>query len=133
MVDGGFDPLHAGHIAYFRAAAALKAPVFCNVAANAYVSEKHPPLLPLEQRLVVLDAIRYLDYVYASTTATSDVLRRLQPRYYVKGDDWRGRLPAEEVDICTALGVEVVFVDTVRDSSTRIVRQWMEAVMREVR
>ena len=29
MVDGAFDPLHRGHIEYFRAAAQLDAPLLC--------------------------------------------------------------------------------------------------------
>jgi len=49
MVDGAFDPLHRGHIEYFRAAAAqLDVPLLCNVASDRYVRTKHPPLLPEE-------------------------------------------------------------------------------------
>ena len=45
MVDGAFDPLHHGHIAYFRAAKAVGATLLCNLAPDSYVSAKHPPLL----------------------------------------------------------------------------------------
>jgi hypothetical protein len=38
----------------------------------------------------------------------------------VKGKDWDGRLPAEQVQICREHGIEVVYLDTVFDSSTRI-------------
>ena len=31
MVDGGFDPLHRGHIEYFRSAAQLGVPVLCGL------------------------------------------------------------------------------------------------------
>jgi nicotinic acid mononucleotide adenylyltransferase len=31
MVDGAFDPLHRGHIEYFRAAAELGLPLLCNL------------------------------------------------------------------------------------------------------
>jgi cytidyltransferase-like protein len=95
MVDGGFDPLHAGHIAYFRAAAQLGAPVLCNVASDDWVARKHPPLLPQDDRAEVIDAIRWIDYTYLSRTATADVLETLRPLFYVKGADWRDRLPAE--------------------------------------
>ncbi|NBX51841.1 hypothetical protein EBT25_18345, partial [bacterium] len=30
MVDGSFDPLHEGHIEYFRLASELGFPVICN-------------------------------------------------------------------------------------------------------
>jgi len=120
MVDGGFDPLHDGHIDYFEAAKGLGSPVLCNVSSDEYVATKHPPLLPDERRVRVIDAIRYVDYVHLSHTSTAEVLEKLAPRAYVKGADWEGRLPPEEVRLCEALGVEIVFLDTVRDSSTRL-------------
>ena len=124
MVDGGFDPLHAGHIAYFREAATLGAPVLCNLASDAYVAAKHRPLLSQDERATLIDAIRYIDYVHPSQTTTEAVLRMLRPRFYVKGEDWRERLPDEERSICEEFGVELVFLDTVRNSSTRILEEY---------
>ena len=65
MVDGAFDPLHAGHIEYFRAATALGSPLLCNIAPDRYVRAKHPALLPVEQRVEILDGkgtLYLLDY-----------------------------------------------------------------------
>ncbi len=127
MVDGAFDPLHPGHIEYFRAASELGCPVLCNVASDRYVNSKHPPLLTERQRATVIDAIRYIDYTYIYEIDTETVLRHLRPRYYVKGSDWRGRLPAEQVRICEANGIGIVFLDTVLDSSSRILKAYTEA------
>lgn len=127
MVDGGFDPLHAGHLAYLRAAAALGVPVLCNLAPDDWVARKHPPLLPQHERAELLDAIRWVDYTHLAQTSTAEVLRALQPRYYVKGSDWRDRLPAAETDVCTDHAIEVVFVDTVTDSSTAILERYEQA------
>lgn len=124
MVDGGFDPIHPGHIAYFEAAAGLGAPVLCNVSSDDYVARKHRPLLSQEQRAAILDAIRWIDFVHLSRTATDEVLRLLRPRFYVKGADWDGRLPEVEVEICREHGVEIVFLDTVVDSSTAILARY---------
>jgi cytidyltransferase-like protein len=101
MVDGAFDPLHHGHIAYFKAAHALGAPVLCNVASDRYVRTKHRPLLAETQRATVIDAIRYIDYVHIYEIDTETVLRQLRPRYYV-------------------------YLDTVLDSSTRLLQQFAE-------
>jgi cytidyltransferase-like protein len=120
MVDGGFDPLHPGHIAYFRAAASLGLPVLCNVAPDAWIVPKHRPLLPQSDRGELVDAIRWIDFVHLAQATTAEVLRRLRPRFYAKGIDWEGRLPPEEVCVCREHGIEVVFLDTVRDSSTAI-------------
>jgi cytidyltransferase-like protein len=124
MVDGAFDPLHRGHIEYFRAAAELGAPVLCNVASDRYVRTKHPPLLDERQRAAVVDAIRYITYTHVNAFDTETILRELRPRYYVKGKDWDGRLPAEQVAICREHGIGIVYLDTVLDSSSRILEQY---------
>ena len=125
MVDGAFDPLHAGHIEYFKRAAALGAPVLCNVASDAYVRTKHEPLLPGHERAAIIDAIRYIDFTHLSDTDTETVLRHLRPAYFVKGKDWEGRLPHEQLAICREHGIRVVYLDTVRDSSSRILDTYL--------
>jgi cytidyltransferase-like protein len=125
MVDGAFDPLHRGHIEYFRVAAErLDAPLLCNVASDRYVRTKHPPLLPEDQRAAVVDAIRYITYTHVNQFDTETILRELRPRYYVKGKDWDGRLPAAQVAICRDHGIAVVYLDTVLDSSSRLLQQF---------
>jgi cytidyltransferase-like protein len=125
MVDGAFDPLHAGHIEYFKGAVALGAPVLCNVASDAYVRTKHEPLLAGPERAAIIDAIRYIDFTHLSNTDTETVLRHLRPAYYVKGNDWEGRLPEEQLAICREHGIRVVYLDTVHDSSTRILDTYL--------
>ncbi len=104
MVDGAFDPLHAGHVEYFRAAAELGRPLLCNVASDTYVRTKHPPLLPDWQRAVVIDALRDVAYTHVNEYDTETVLEQLRPYAYVKGKDWEGRLPPRQVEICGRLG-----------------------------
>jgi glycerol-3-phosphate cytidylyltransferase-like family protein/SAM-dependent methyltransferase len=125
MVDGGFDPLHAGHVEYFAEAARLGVPVLCNLSSDEWVSRKHPVLLHQEQRAQLIDAMRYIAYTHVSSGTTADVLRELRPRYYVKGSDWRDRLPEEEVAVCEEYGTEIVYLDTVRDSSTAIMNRYV--------
>jgi len=128
MVDGAFDPLHRGHIEYFRAARELGLPVLCNVASDRYVRTKHRPLLPEDQRAAIIDAIRYIDFVHIYQIDTETVLRQLQPRYYVKGSDWRERgLPPEQAVICREHGTEIVYLDTVLDSSSRLLKEYCES------
>lgn len=125
MVDGAFDPLHRGHVEYFRAASAqLDVPLLCNVASDAYVRSKHPPLLPEDQRAAIVDAIRYISYTHINRFDTETILRELRPKYYVKGKDWDGRLPPEQVRICAEHGIGLVYLDTVIDSSSRILERF---------
>src|SRR5262245_5665462 len=124
MVDGAFDPLHRGHIEYFKAAAAIGSPLLCNVASDGYVRTKHPPLLPEEHRAVIVDAIRYITYTHVNQFDTETILRELRPRQYIKGKDWDGRLPAEQVAICREHRIEIVYLDTVVDSSSRLLSEF---------
>lgn len=130
MADGGFDPLHPGHVRYLRETAALGAPVLCNVAPDAWVARKHVPLLSQMERAELVDAIRWVDYTHPSSVPTVEVLRLLRPRYYAKGADWRGRLPDTELDACVELGIQVVFLETVVNSSTGILTRFREQLER---
>ena len=124
MVDGAFDPIHPGHIAYFEAAARLGPPVLCNISSDEYVSRKHEPFLSQEERAAIIDAIRWVEYTHVSGIPTNEVLRLAEPRSYAKGADWRGRLPEEELATCAELGIAVVYLDTVLDSSTAILERY---------
>ena len=126
LVDGGFDPLHAGHVAYFRAAKARGLPVLCNVAPDSYIATKHAVLLPQDARCQVIDAFGDVDYVHPSQGATAAVLEQLRPAIFFKGNSWNGVLPPEETAICQKHGIEIVFADTVLDSSSRRLADWQD-------
>jgi cytidyltransferase-like protein len=112
LVDGAFDPVHAGHIAYLNAARA-KGPLLCAVAPDDAIREKgREPLLPQDSRVAVMEAI--CDVVYAKDRPLADILNKMQPVAFIKGSDWIGLEGAE----C---------VDTVRDSSTARLRAWASA------
>ena len=124
MVSGGFDPLHPGHLAYFRAAAELGSPLLVNVSGDDWVGRKHVPLLTQGERIQVIDALEMVDYVHAEHGTTAEVLAALRPRYFAKGADWEGRLPEDELAVCEDNDVEIVFLDTVVDSSTDVLRRF---------
>ena len=121
MVDGCFDPLHHGHLAYFREAARLGRPVLCNIASDDYLATKHPPLLKQEERAELIEALEPIDIVHTSNTGTVEVLKALRPKVYVKGKDWQGRLPEDQVELCGELGIEIVYTDTVLSSSSAMI------------
>jgi glycerol-3-phosphate cytidylyltransferase-like family protein len=103
----------------------VNVPLLCNVASDRYVSTKHPPLLPEDQRAAIVDAIRYITYTHVNRFDTETVLDELRPKYYVKGKDWEGRLPPEQVRLCAKHDIGVVYLDTVLDSSSRILEQFL--------
>ena len=124
LVDGAFDPLHRGHIEYFRQARALGQPLLCRIASDEYVRTKHEVFLPAAERAHVIDALRYIDYTHVSSADIVSVLRELQPTHFVKGKDWEGRLPTADIEACREFDIEIVFLDTVLGSSTGILRRY---------
>lgn len=128
MVDGCFDPLHHGHITYFQFAVRFGLPVLCNIENDEYLRKikKRPPLLPLDVRVVVIDAIKFITYTHPQSTTTYDVLGKLRPLKYVKGADWKNKiLPKEEITLCKRYGIEVEFMDNNLDSSTQIIARYL--------
>jgi bifunctional ADP-heptose synthase (sugar kinase/adenylyltransferase) len=95
------------------------------VAPDSWTESKHPVMLEQTKRAVVLDAIRYISYVVIANLSTATTLEAVQPKIYAKGSDWkaRGGIPREEQTICDRLGIEVVYLDTVLNSSTQLVRR----------
>jgi bifunctional ADP-heptose synthase (sugar kinase/adenylyltransferase) len=83
----------------------------------------------------VLEAIRYISFVHLAGVATVEVLRMLQPKFYIKGNDWvaRGGVPKVEADVCQEFGVEVVYLPTVTNSSSKILKEWTSRSEKKVR
>lgn len=126
MVDGSFDPIHEGHVEYFRQAAQLGDLVLCNIAPDSWTVAKHPVLLERTKRAIVIDAIRFVDFVYLGESSTLEALSDIRPKRYVKGSDWklRGGIPSDEQALCDELGIDVVYLDTVLNSSTRLINDF---------
>ncbi len=136
MVDGIFDPLHNGHIANFTAAQRIDGAVYvlCNITSDSYLklAKGRPPLVPETQRAVVIDSLSQIDYVHlAGELSTVEVLRLLRPTVYAKGCDWEGKLPQDQIDLCAELGIKIVYLDTVVNSSTELVKAYTQALRRQ--
>lgn len=123
MVDGCFDPLHIGHIEYFKQAAALGYPVLCNAQDDDYINrvKGRNVLLSEDQRIRLLNELRSISYVFLCRSSTADVLEKLRPAKYIKGNDWKDAvLPEKEREICSRYGIDIEFLDTKLDSSRSI-------------
>jgi cytidyltransferase-like protein len=62
LVTGGFDPIHSGHIAYFKAAKALGDILLVGVNSDAWLTRKKgSPFLPHKERVDIVDNIKCVD------------------------------------------------------------------------
>lgn len=118
LASGCFDGLHAGHVAYLRAAMKLcdfNEDLVVAVAPDAYIqAEKmRPPIWTQAQRHLVLSVMRGIDLVvFHGEHGAADVIDRLRPRIFVKGRDWQGYMPSSIRAACERTGTEIVLVDS---------------------
>ena len=65
LVTGGFDPLHSGHIAYFKAARALGDMLIVGLNSDDWLAQKKGrPFMPWNERLCVINNLAMVDEVY---------------------------------------------------------------------
>jgi len=64
LITGGFDPLHSGHIAYFKAAKALGDILVVGVNSDAWLTRKKgSPFMPYKERAEIVRNIVGVDFV----------------------------------------------------------------------
>jgi D-beta-D-heptose 7-phosphate kinase/D-beta-D-heptose 1-phosphate adenosyltransferase len=64
IVTGGFDPIHSGHIAYFKAARALGDRLVVGINSDAWLKRKKGrPFMPMEERMAIVKNLKMVDYV----------------------------------------------------------------------
>lgn len=63
LCTGGFDPLHSGHIEYFRAARQLGSILVVGVNSDAWLTRKKGrPFMPSTDRVAVIENLRMVDH-----------------------------------------------------------------------
>lgn len=127
FTNGCFDLIHAGHITYLQQAKQEGDILILALNSDASIQRlKGPkrPIVPLEDRLIVLSALEMIDHLVVFEEDTPiETLKALTPDIHIKGGDYtKDRLP--ETPIIEAYGGTVMikpFVDN-RSSSALIQR-----------
>ena len=64
LVTGGFDPLHSGHIAYFKEAKKLGSKLVVGLNSDNWLTRKKgKPFLTIDERKIILEALEIVDSV----------------------------------------------------------------------
>ncbi|MCB1187185.1 D-glycero-beta-D-manno-heptose 1-phosphate adenylyltransferase [bacterium] len=123
FTNGVFDLLHPGHIEQLRQARSFGDVLIVGINTDESVrrlgkGELERPILPLEDRITMLEALRMVDAVAPFEEDTPyELLQLIQPDVLVKGADYR----VEDVvgrDIVEARGGRVELVPLVPGHST---------------
>ena len=112
MCHGCWDVLHYGHLLHLLQARTFGDMLVVSVTADEFVN-KGPgkPRFNVDQRMAMLRALRMVDMVICSDDFTPDaVIRYVRPAVYVKGKEYEGMLPEQE--LVESLGGEVKFIET---------------------
>ena len=112
LANGCFDLLHVGHIRYLEEARKLGDVLFVGINGDAAVARLKGagrPLMPADERVELLQALRAVDHVVVFDDDTADTLiRALRPDVHAKGTDYTAdsvpeRATAKSVGAATAI------------------------------
>ena len=65
VVSGGFDPVHSGHIEYFKSAKKFGDKLVVALNSDEWLMKKGKPFLPFAERKTIIESIKYVDQVIA--------------------------------------------------------------------
>lgn len=83
------DIIHNGHLSILKKAAALGEVTVGILTDEVVASYKHYPLIPLDERIVMFESLKYVSRVVVQESLDyTDILNQLKPDIVVHGDDW---------------------------------------------
>jgi len=91
---GTFDIIHSGHINLLRRARELGDELYVGLSSDSFNLVKHKQsLLDFNNRKIILEAIRYVDFVFAEENweQKKEDIDKYAIDVFVMGDDWRGK------------------------------------------
>jgi len=136
IVSGYFNPLHVGHIRMMRRARELADALIVVVNNDRQqIIKKGRIILREEDRLEVVDNIRVVDQVMLALDTDGSVrttLADIRKRYpthrliFANGGDRKDANSIDEADLCSQLGIEIIFGvggHDKADASSRIISE----------
>jgi len=134
VVSGGFDPIHSGHIAYFKAAKDLGDKLIVALNSDEWLENKKGKyFMPFKERKIILESIYYVDEAISfedddlgSCINALEKVKTLYPDadiYFANGGD-RTKKNIPEMDVS---GIKFLFGvggDDKKNSSSWILKNW---------
>lgn len=135
MVSGGFDPIHSGHIAYFKAARALGDMLIVGLNSDEWLTRKKGrAFMPWNERLCVVNNLSVVDEVYTfddSDGSARELIRQVRAHYpdadlvFANGGDRTAKnIPEMDVNDSRCEFVFGVGGQDKKNSSSWILEEW---------
>lgn len=127
---GVYDLFHIGHLNVLR-----NSRQFCDHLIAGVVSDELAqrvkglrPVVPLEERLEIVQAIRFVDEaVVEDLPHKLEMWERLRFDVIIKGDDWKGTDKGDKLEAdFAAVGVEVAYLPYTQRTSSTMLRRMLE-------
>lgn len=96
FINGSFDILHPGHINLFSYASLFGDELHVAIDSDERIKKAKGETRPfnnLKDRLLMLNAIRYISYVYSfnTTEELENLIKTIKPDIMVIGSDWESK------------------------------------------
>lgn len=121
---GVFDLFHVGHLNILKRAKSQCERLVVGVSTDELVAtyKKNKPVIPFQERLAVVEAIRYVDEVVAQETMDKmDAWERIHYDALFHGDDWRNTPMYKEIESkLRAAGAELVYFPYTQGTSSTL-------------
>lgn len=131
---GVFDLFHIGHLNILKRAKEMCDFLIVSVSTDELVYEYKykKPIIPYNERAVIVEAIRYVDMVVPQTTMDKiKAYNELKFNVMFHGDDWKGTPLYEQYKKqFEAVGVKLVFLPHTAGISTTEVKETIRLGMR---
>ena len=127
LVNGAFDILHVGHVRCIKDAKSRGDYLVVAVNSDASIKKyKHAklPIVPQQERIEMIAALRWVDYVVMFDEETCDALiEAVQPDIVAKGSDYEeGNVP--ERDTVLAYGGQIAICGDPKDhASSKLIQR----------
>jgi len=127
---GVFDMFHIGHLNILKRAKEQCDFLIVGVSTDEVVEKykKKTPIIPFEDRIEIISAIKYVDRVVAQTSMDKmQAFNELHFDAIFHGSDWKGSdMYNKIVEEFSAVGVDVVFLPHTSGISSTIIKEKME-------
>lgn len=132
---GVFDLFHIGHLNILKKAKEQCEYLIVGVSTDELVKsyKKKTPVIPFEERIVIVESIKYVDEVVPQTSMDKLASwERLKFDVLFHGDDWKGSKMYEEIENkFKRLGVSIVYFPYTKGTSSTIICDLLTRVLNE--
>lgn len=132
---GVFDMFHIGHLNILKRAKEQCEYLIVGVSTDELVKtyKNKTPIIPYEERKLIVEAIKYVDQVVPQTSMDKiEAWNNLRYNAIFHGDDWKGSNLYNDIEVkLKDVGCDMVFLPHTDGTSSTILTQTLQKLLRD--